>query len=294
MSKSDCKSVSVRIAATSANLGGGFDCLGVALDLYHNITVRLSDRTVVHGDDGDPCGKDNLVYVAMNEVFKRLGKENADVEIFSHSDIPRSSGLGSSAACIVGGVTAANALLGSPLSQKEMIDICTALDGHPDNILPSIVGGVTAAYKDGDGVGYIRADAPTNIAFVVATPDFGLKTEISRSVLPDKYSREDCVYSLQRAVVTFGALALGKTDMLKAVGDKLHQPYRAPLVKGYEVVENAFKNAGALSCCLSGAGPSIMAFFDSEENAKKVKLPENWTVRILKAENNGVKWKANR
>lgn len=282
------KTVRVRAAATSANLGGGFDCLGVALSLYHNVTVKFSDVFSVDGDDGDPLDKNNLVYKAMNAVFERFGMKDANVEISSHSDIPRASGLGSSAACVVCGVTAANALLGDPLSVRESVKLCAALDGHPDNVLPALVGGITAAYSDGDDIEYIRADAPENLIFAVATPDFGLKTEKARSVLPDKYSRADCVYSLSRAAVTFGALALGKIDMLKAADDRLHQPYRAPLIKGYDDVMKAFERAGAIGKCLSGAGPSILAFFESEKKARDTVLPRGWTLRALKAENSPV------
>lgn len=281
--------VTVRVAATSANLGGGLDCLGVALGLYHTVTAFFSDEFKICGDEGDPTGRDNLVYAAMNEVFKKYGKADAAVEITSHSDIPRTSGMGSSAACIVAGVCAANALLGGPLSINEIINVCAKLDGHPDNILPAIVGGVTAAYKDKNGIGYIRTDAPKDLYFAVATPDFGLKTEKARSVLPNVYPREDCVYSMQRAVVTFGAFALGNVDMLKAVGDKLHQPYRMPLVKGYDEVGKAFAAAGAVSSCLSGAGPSLIAFFKDKAAAHGVALPDGWTLRVLKAENAPVK-----
>ena len=127
----------------------------------------------------------------------------------------------------------------------------------------------------------------------MATPDFGLSTKKARAVLPDKYSREDCVYSLQRAAVTFGAFALGQVDMLKAVGDKLHQPYRAPLIKGYDEVRNAFMTAGAIESCLSGAGPSVIAFFKTEKDARNAALPNGWTLRLLKADNEPVRVEIN-
>ncbi|MCH5162403.1 MAG: homoserine kinase [Clostridiales bacterium] len=281
------KTVTVKAPATSANLGGGFDCLGVALELYHTVTVGFSSELVIDSIDGKSSSKNDLLYRSVNAVFKRFGKGDTPVGIVSRSDIPRASGLGSSAACIVAGVMAANALLNEPLTQKEMINICAELDGHPDNILPAIVGGVTAAYKDGDGIGYLRADVPSGLVFAVATPGFKLKTEKARAALPDSYSRSDCVYSLSRAVVTFGAFALGKIDMLKAVDDRLHQPYRAPLINGYADVKNAVAAAGAISSCISGAGPTVIAFFDDEEKAKKTTVPDGWTLRVLRAEQNG-------
>lgn len=282
---SDLKnSVTVRVPATSANLGGGFDCMGLALSLYHTVTAEPSDRLIVKSDKDVPKDGTNLIYVAMNEVFKRCGKAGMPVRIDSQSDIPQASGLGSSASCIVAGVLCANALLGEPLDRADVINVCAALDGHPDNVLPAITGGVAAGAMDGGRVEYVRADVK-GVRFAVATPDFPLKTSDARRALPDGYSRADCVYSMSRALIAFAALANGESKKLCAVGDKLHQPYRIPLIKSYAEVEKAFKAAGAISCCISGAGPSVLAFFENEPNAAK--LPKGWTLRILDADNVG-------
>lgn len=278
------KRVKVRVPATSANIGGGFDCMGLALGLYHTVWAELCDALTIQSNANAPLDASNLIYKAMNEVFIRCGKANTPVRLVSNSDIPQASGLGSSASCIVAGVMCANALLGNPLNKSEVIDLCAVLDGHPDNILPAIVGGAAAGYMDGVHVEYIRADVK-GVTIAVATPDFPLKTSEARKVLPDSYSRADCVYSMSRALVTFGALIKGECDMLRGVGDRLHQPYRIPLIKGYEKVEEGFKAAGALSCCVSGAGPSVLAFFKTPP--KSVKLPEGWTVKILCADNIG-------
>ncbi len=282
---SDKMRVKVQVPATSANLGGGFDCLGIALGLYHTITAEKSDRLEIVCDADVPRDETNLIYRAMNAVFIKRGSSGMPVKITSHSDIPQAGGLGSSAACIVAGVVAANALTGGAIDLPQIIDLCASLDGHPDNVLPAIVGGVTAAYSDGDTIGYIRQDVSDKLVTAVATPDFGLKTAVARRALPDMYSRADCVYSLSRAVVTFGAIALGQFDALEAVGDKLHQPYRIPLVKGFSEVDTAFRAAGAISCCLSGSGPSVLAFFKTEP--KNVRLPDGWKLRVLHVENRG-------
>lgn len=276
--------ITVRAPATTANIGGGFDCLGMALGLFMTVTTELSDRLIVDGVEGD---SNNLVYRAMNAVFELCGKKGP-VEITINSNIPRTSGMGSSAACIVAGAIAADRLTGAKLPLATLIDICARLDGHPDNILPALVGGVTAGYVTDDGkIGYIRADAPQGLVIAVATPDFPLSTAKARAVLPDKYTRADCVYSLSRAVVTFGALAQGRIDMLGAVGDKLHQPYRIPLIKGFDGVTSAFNVSGAIGSCISGAGPSVIGFFDDEKKARQIKLDEHWTLRILKPCNAG-------
>lgn len=287
MSNKICGKVTVRVPATSANLGGGFDCMGLALPLYNTVCAEGSDRLIIASDVGAPADASNLIYRAMNAVFEKCGHKDASVKITTTSSIPQASGLGSSAACIVGGVCAANALLGEPLEKDELINLATALDGHPDNVLPAIVGGIAAGYIRDDGsVGHIRLDAPDGLTAAVATPDFALKTADARAALPETYSRADCVYSLSRAVVTLGAFATGNISALEAIGDRLHQPYRIPLIKGYSDVENAFKRAGAVAVCVSGAGPSVLALFDGAP--KKISLPDGWTNRVLPIANDGV------
>lgn len=278
--------ITVRVAATSANIGGGFDCMGMALDLYHTLTVEPSDKLVIDCDNKADNTADNLIFRSMNAVFEKVGKKDMPVKLTSRSEIPQASGLGSSAACIVGGAVAANALLGNPLDESGIIDLCAALDGHPDNVVPALKGGVTAGFIAENGkVEFIKCVSPDELTLAVATPDFALHTEKARAALPNSYSRADCVYSLSRAVVTFAALVSGNTKMLRAVGDKLHQPYRIPLIKGYDDVAASFTAAGAISHCISGAGPSVVAFFDK---LPKVELPKGWTLRILHIDNNPV------
>lgn len=278
--------ISVRVGATTANLGGGFDSLGMALGLYLDVRAERAEKWEIVSD-GKPDDFDgNLICRAMRRVFDRTAAVPPPHRLISNSEIPRASGLGSSAACIVAGVTLGNALIGNKLSEREVIDLCVELDGHPDNVLPAILGGVTAGYiDDGGNVDYLRAEVPYGLFCAVATPDFPLPTEKARKVLPDMYSRADCVYSLSRASVVFGAIALGRFDMLRAAGDRLHQPYRIPLIKGYDDVTHALRTAGALGVCLSGAGPSVIGFFTDGES--HISLPSGWTLRMLTPENTG-------
>ncbi len=276
--------VTVKTPATSANLGGGFDCLGIALGLYNTVTAELSDMLEIISDVAAPTDETNLVYRAARAVFERIGLKNTALKLVTKSEIPLASGLGSSAACIVGGAMAANALSGGKLDRRELINLCAELDGHPDNVLPAITGGVTAACVTESGVEYVRAEV-TGVTAAVATPDFGLPTAKSRAVLPEVYSRADCVYSLSRAVCAFGALSTGDIEKLRVVGDRLHQPYRIPLIQGYAETEAALKAAGAICCCVSGAGPSVLAFFKT--SPAPFALPRGWTLRILNIDNNG-------
>ena len=275
----------IRVSATSANIGAGFDCMGLALDLYNEIVVdSREEKLVIKTDKGLPTDEGNLVYASMKKVFELCGR-CPNVYIEQTNNIPIASGLGSSAACIVAGVVGANELLGKPLSEHEIVDVCTSLDGHPDNVVPAIKGGVTAGVIMNGHVEYIKCHAPDNLSLFAATPDFELHTEKSRAVLPQAYSREDVVYSLSRAIVTFAALVNSDVDMLKVVDDKLHQPYRKPLIKGYDDVTAAFESAGAVSNFLSGAGPTVIGFFKS--NAEPV-LPKGWTLRKLHIVTDGV------
>ncbi len=275
----------IRVSATSANIGAGFDCMGLALNLYNEIIVGGCDKKlVIETEPHLPDDETNLVYKSMKSVFDICGS-TPNVYIKQINNIPVASGLGSSAACIVAGVYGANALLGGPLSEREIVDLCTSLDGHPDNVVPAIKGGVAAGVMMNGTVEYIKCNAPENLILYAATPDFELHTTKSRSVLPNFYSRPDVVYSLSRAIVTFAALVNSDIDKLKVIDDKLHQPYRKPLIKGYGDITGIFEKNGAVSHFLSGAGPTIIGLFKEE---KQFSLPGNWTLRKLNIVNDGV------
>lgn len=268
--------------------------MGLALDMCNEIEIFPSAKPFeIITDSGLPADKTNLVYQSMEEVFRLCGKRVANVGIRQTNRIPAASGLGSSAACVVAGVFAANALLNFPLRETDAVELCTRLDGHPDNVVPCIKGGVTAGAVDGEKVYYVKCCPSDRLTLLAATPSFGLKTELSRKVLPDSYSRADVVYSLQRAVVTFAALTTDQTALLKVMDDKLHTPYRKPLIAGYGVVEDFLKKNGATAVYLSGAGPTVMGVFESD--FVEGKFPEQlnadgaaWTLRRFKIRTEGV------
>lgn len=257
--------VRIKVPATSANLGAGFDCMGLALDIYNELIVEPCEKLVIETDDDLPKDLNNLVASTMKKTYEHLGYEFKGAYLKQINNIPKTSGLGSSAACIVAGVTAANVLLGNPLTQEDVVDLCTAFDGHPDNVVPAIMGGITVSVINGAGkVHTFRCLPEKNLKVALLIADFELSTTKARSVLPDMYSRADLVYSLSRAVATFAALSTGDFEKLKYImDDKIHTPYRRHLIKDFDEITQQFKNSNALGVFLSGAGPTIAAFVDN-------------------------------
>ncbi|OZB91163.1 homoserine kinase [Paenibacillus sp. XY044] len=265
--------VRVRIPASTANLGPGFDTLGMALSLYAWIEMKEAEHTVFHlyGDEmqGIPQDKSNLLYQVAQQVFERAGVHVPEIEISMYSDIPLTRGLGSSATAIVGALAAANALIGSPLTKAELFDMSTGIEDHPDNVGASLYGGIITAIWDGVHAECIRFDPPEDLEVLVVIPDFELATSEARKVLPDHISRKDAVYNVSRASFLVGALAGGRMDLIgKAMSDRMHQPYRAPLIPGMSRILEEAADHGALGVALSGAGPTLLALVDRHESRK--------------------------
>ena len=268
--------VRVRVPSTSANLGPGFDTLGLALTMYNELELELyrdekfDIQSFGEGAEMLPTDESNMIWSTIRLLLSRTG--NADkyrgMKMRMYSRIPVSRGLGSSATAIVGGLRAANEWLGCPLDKKGVLALATELEGHPDNVAPAIYGGfsVSVTYEGKpDCIAFIP-DIP--LKAVVAVPDFTLSTRLARSVLPDDVPRVDGVFNVSRAALLAAAMARGKADYLKmALEDRLHQPYRKSLIPGFDDVTAAARKAGAIGCVLSGAGPTIIAFTLEKEAA---------------------------
>jgi len=268
--------VRVRVPATTANLGPGFDCLGMALGLYNEISMEALEEPRLEISSGGPAAVNiaaddsNLVYRAAARVFEKVGRRPAGLRMVLDIQAPLARGLGSSASAIVGGMFAANALLGQPLSQAELAYEATLFEGHPDNVVPCLVGGLTASLQLADRVLYQWIAPADALRFVVFIPDYELETATARGVMPKEVSIKDAVFNGSRIPFVLSALENGDLDTLGDVmNDRLHQPYRIPLIKGYEAVAAAAKGAGAAAVCISGAGPTILAVTD-EESAEAV------------------------
>lgn len=260
--------VKVKVPATSANMGSGYDSIGIALDLYNVITMEESDCidiTDVSGQDV-PNDETNLIYQCAKRVYDIYGKPLSGLKIVEDCAIPQTRGLGSSSACTVAGLMGANALLGSELSQESIIDLAASIEGHPDNSTPAILGGFCVALLEYGKVWSVRVPMNGTVDFITFIPDFELSTEKARAALPKQVTHHDAVFNLARAALLAGSLTTGKLENVGvAVGDCLHQPYRFDLIPNGREIVHAAKCMGALGAFISGAGPSIIAVVNAED-----------------------------
>ena len=264
--------VSVKVPATTANLGPGFDCLGLALPLYNEVTVEETvmpgsgiEINVVEENDDDidvvPKDENNLAYKAIELLYSFIGQTPSDIKITIKTGIPIAKGLGSSASVIVGGLVAANELLGKPADNKVLLSIASEVEGHPDNIAPAMFGGFCLSSMESDGsVSYSKIEWPKDWKLTVIIPDYELNTIISRSVLPENISIRDAAFNIRKcAMVVDAVYRRDEEEMKKALNDKLHQPYREHLIKGFKELKDLLENKDEiLGCVLSGAGPTIL------------------------------------
>lgn len=262
----------VRVPASSANLGPGFDCFGIAWQLYNEIEfLKEGSRLKITGCPPQYCNKNNLCSIAYNEVLKYAGIQEHPIKInFLKSDIPVSRGLGSSAALIAGGVIAANRLNSLNLSPQELFSIATSIEGHPDNIAPAIFGGFTASAMDGEQALCVSFPVSSKLNFTAFVPDKQLSTQLSRSVLPSEYKKSDAVFNISRTALLIKALESGDFKLLStALQDRIHQPYRMPLIDGFREAESIALNLGACGMCISGAGSAMLCVAQTEDFCEK-------------------------
>lgn len=260
--------VRVQVPASTANLGPGFDCLGMALKLFNIVEMAktksgLAIEVVGEGRNDIPRDTTNIVYQCARQVFEKAGYFPPGLRIKLHNNIPVSRGLGSSAAAIVGGLVAANVIAGGKLSLEQILKLAIQKEGHPDNVTPALIGGITVYAHSEDEVRYLKINPPSGLRAVIVIPDFSLSTKDAREALPKQINMEDAVFNISRTALLVAALQKGDFDLLGvAMEDRLHQCYRAGLVPGMRKVFAAARLAGARGIALSGAGPSLLALTD--------------------------------
>lgn len=266
--------VTVKIPATSANLGPGFDCLGLALTLYHTVTFTPADKPgleiVALGEDAHkvPLDESNLVWQSAKLIFDRFHETPVGLHIHQQNEIPVGSGLGSSSTAVLAGLFGANALLGNRLTRTELLQIATNIEGHPDNVAPAVYGGLVLGVKEEDALLIEQIDIPP-LTVVVVLPDYNLPTTEARAALPPTLSLPDAIFNTSRIALLIRALESANYDLLPhAMQDRFHQPHRIPLITGMADAMMAARAAGAAAVALSGAGPSLIAF--TPENHKQI------------------------
>jgi homoserine kinase len=282
----------VTVPATTANLGAGFDCIGAALTFYNEFKFTLvsgtTSKITVVGREADKISidKNNLLYRSFAKFYDYIQQTPPPVEIEIKLGVPLARGLGSSATAIVGGLVAANQLAGNPLTRSEIINLAIAIEGHPDNVVPALLGNCQLSVGEEDNWHICEIPWHGDIVPVVAIPDFELSTEEARSVLPKQISRGDAIFNIARMGLLIRALETNHSDWLQAaLEDKLHQPYRQALIHGYQEVKLAAISAGAYGLVISGAGPTLLALTNSTQAETVASaMEEAWTQIGITAE----------
>ena len=269
--------IKVRVPATSANMGPGFDSLGIGLTLYNEFGFKeIESGLKFKGIPEEFCNEENIIYEAMKYCFDKAGYKIKGLEISElNQDVPISRGLGSSSTCIVGGLVGANEILGGKFSEDELLDMAVEIEGHPDNVAPALIGGMVVAITEENKTFYDKINLKGGLKFVAIVPNFRLSTEKARGVLPKEITLKDGVYNVSRAALMVSSFTSGKYELIKyACKDAFHQNYRSQLIPGFEKVYNKSYELGALGCYLSGAGPTIMVIIDEKDERFGNKLKQ--------------------
>ena len=288
------KRVTIRVPATTANLGPGFDAFGCALSLYTDVTFEETEYGLeITGCDEAYTGPDNLAYVSYCAALATMSEELRGVKIHIEADIPVCRGLGSSAALLVAGAMGANVLRGNKLSTQGLLNITNAMEGHPDNLAPAFFGGLTASMVDNGLPVCVNFPLHPDWEFLALVPDFDLPTTVARQALPTEYDRSDAVYNIAHGALVLKALELGDEKLLRnAMQDRIHQPYRKKMIADYDKIESLIRTTGA-AFCLSGAGPTLLCITRNpgleEKLAKKLDsiTTANWQMIPLHVEFQG-------
>ena len=274
----------VRTYATSANLGPGFDCLGICFDIYNEYAFEKSNEYELSGFDSEfLIPSNNLIITSYEKVFELKNKKLEYIKLIEQTKlIPNSRGLGSSASCIVAGILIANDILDNILSQDEIFQIASSIEGHPDNVAPLIYGGFTCSFKD-DKYYTIKLDVSSNLKFKVCIPPFELKTSLARSVLPKSIEIKDAVYNISHSIGMIKAIEKGDIDLIKICKkDVLHEPYRYPLINGSSDVIDLADKENAV-CMISGAGSTLLLISDKVLDFKY----NDWDIKDVNISNIG-------
>ncbi len=271
--------------ATTANLGPGYDCLGLALDLWNELEVVTGDEAAsgsgpvveVEGEGAGELAQDgeNLVARSMDFLFREAGREMPPLRVRCRNEIPLSRGLGSSAAAIAGGLVAANSLCGGMFGDDELLEMAATIEGHPDNVVAALRGGLQLVVTDEERLYAAPVPVAAEVSAVLFIPDFRIATADARAVLPAQVSLEDAVFNAGRAALLIAGMATDRPEYFKlATQDRLHQPYRQSLFPAMKVIFRAALDCGALGVFLSGSGSTVLALAAGREMTVAYEMAE--------------------
>ena len=288
--------VKITVPATTANMGPGFDCLGMALNLYANVIFEEIEKgLIIEGCHPEYQNQNNLIYQSMLKIFEKAEYNPKGIKITIDSNIPVSRGLGSSAACILAGIMGANEIADVQLTKLQILNIATQIEGHPDNIAPALFGGMIVSVYDNDEVYFSKIPLNDSVDFYALIPDFTLSTSEARSVLPKQIPFKDATFNIGRVALMMASFFSGNLDLLNvSIKDELHQKYRGTLIYEYDTIMEKLDNLQVKGAFLSGAGPTIIAITNKNETIiesaieNMVKdLKDHWTFKKLHTEVNG-------
>lgn len=296
--------VKVRVPGTSANLGPGFDSLGLALSIYNYIEAEETESglsiEIVDAETKEflPTDEKNLVYKAMKYLFDKAGYNPKGLKLKLKSEVPVTRGLGSSSACIIGGLVCANELSGKKFSNREIIAMATKLEGHSDNVCAAMLGGFTVSVFNKEEIFYYSHKMKGDLKFLLLIPDYAVTTQKARNTLPGYYPKRDVSFNISHASLLVASIISGNYEnLLCAMDDRVHEPYRKVFIDGYTKIYNKLKSYGALGTYISGSGPTLVSVVEAEDadffydDIKEYmeKYYPTWTVKLLDADNEGTK-----
>ncbi len=296
--------IKVRVPGSSANMGPGFDSLGLALTIYNYIEAEETEQgLVIEINDAEtkeflPTDEKNLVYKSMKYLFEKAGYTPKGLKLTLTSEVPVTRGLGSSSACIIGGLVAANELSGKKFSPREIMTMATKIEGHSDNVCAAYLGGFTVSVFDKDEVFYYSHKINGDLKCLVLIPDYAVTTQKARNTLPGYYPKRDVAFNISHASLLVAAMVSGNYDnLLCAIDDRVHEPYRKIFIDGYQKLYNKLKSYGALGTFISGSGPTLASIIEADdaesflEDIKEYtdKAFPSWSVKLLDIDNEGAK-----
>ena len=286
--------IRIKVPATSANLGVGFDCMGLAVSLYSTIDFeQSSQKLIINGCDEQFQNEQNLIYQAFVRGCQFLNQPVPNVKITIDNHVPVSRGLGSSAVCIVGGLMGANLWFDSPLNKEEILTLATEMEGHSDNVAPAILGNLNVSFTDSlENIQNVAFKVSSDLFFVALIPNYQLSTKKARQVLPKSMDYQTVSYQVGHAVALSKALENGDLQLIRqAIIDKMHEPFRSKLIPDYSAVKSICEKDGGV-LYISGSGSTLMAIASNLNDAQKIidetkKSFPNWETHLLSVDTKG-------